>query len=387
MSRPGPTLPDSASVVIVGGGVVGTSAAFHLAEAGVDVVLIERGQLGSGSTSKAAGGVRTQFSDALNVEMAKRSLAAFRDFGRRPGWEIELKQVGYLFALARESDVEEFERSVALQRRYGLDSRMLTVGELLALCPLLAGDDLLAGAYSPGDGHATPEGVVQGYAFAARSHGAHIRVGCEVVAIETRGGEVTGVATGHGRIRTDTVICAAGPWSRSCGAMVGVDLPVTPLRRQILFTDAIDGLPADLPMTIDFESSFYFHREGPGLLMGMSDPDESPGFSVETTDDWIPGLMEVVRRRAPRIADAGIRGGWAGLYEMTPDHNAIIGEATGVSRFLYATGFSGHGFLQGPAVGEILRDMVLRRPTFVDISPLSVERFGAAELRPEYNIV
>ena len=374
-------------MVIVGGGVVGASAAFHLAEAGVDVVLIERAQLGSGSTSKAAGGVRTQFSDDLNIEIAKRSLAAFRDFGRRPGWEIELKQVGYLFALSRESDVDEFERSVAVQNRYGLDSRMLTVDEVRTLCPLLAGDDLLAGAFSPGDGHATPEGVVQGYAVAARAHGAHIRVGCEVRAIEMSGGEVTGVVTDHGRIRTGVVICAAGPWSRSCGAMAGVDLPVTPLRRQILFTGAIDGLPADLPMTIDFSSSFYFHREGPGLLMGMSDPDESPGFSVETTDDWIPGLMEVVRRRAPRIADVGIRGGWAGLYEMTPDHNAIIGEAPGVSRFLYATGFSGHGFLQGPAVGEILRDMVLRRPTFVDISPLSVERFGAAALRPEYNIV
>jgi len=183
------------------------------------------------------------------------------------------------------------------------------------------------------------------------------------------------------------VICAAGAWSRACGAMVGVELPVTPVRRQILFTEAIDGLPADLPMTIDFETSFYFHREGPGLLMGMSDPGETPGFGVETSDEWIPGLMDVVRRRAPRIADVGIRGGWAGLYEMTPDHNAIIGEAAGVSRFLYATGFSGHGFLQGPAVGEILRDMVLRRPTFVDVSPLSVERFDAAALRPEYNIV
>jgi sarcosine oxidase subunit beta len=169
--------------------------------------------------------------------------------------------------------------------------------------------------------------------------------------------------------------------------MVGVALPVIPLRRQILFTEAIEGLPAELPMTIDFESSFYFHREGPGLLMGMSDPVQAPGFNVETSEDWIPGLMEVVRRRAPRIANAGIKGGWAGLYEMTPDHNAIIGEAAGVSRFLYATGFSGHGFLQGPAVGEILRDMILGRPTFVDIAPLGVERFDAAALRPEYNIV
>jgi len=380
-------LPKSASVVIVGGGVIGTSAAFHLAEAGADVVLIERAALGSGSTSKAAGGVRTQFSDVLNIEIAKRSLDAFRDFGRRPGWEIDLKQVGYLFVLARPSDVEEFARSVALQNQLGLDSRILTAGETRTLCPLLAGDDVLAGVFSPRDGHAAPEGVVQGYAFAARARGAHIRVGCEVLEVRTERGQITDVLTSDGVVRTPTVICAAGAWSRACGAMVGVELPVTPVRRQILFTEAIDGLPADLPMTIDFETSFYFHREGPGLLMGMSDPGEAPGFGVETSDEWIPGLMDVVRRRAPRIADVGIRGGWAGLYEMTPDHNAIIGEAAGVSRFLYATGFSGHGFLQGPAVGEILRDMVLRRPTFVDVSPLSVERFDAAALRPEYNIV
>ena len=322
-------LPKSASVVIVGGGVIGTSAAFHLAEAGADVVLIERAALGSGSTSKAAGGVRTQFSDVLNIEIAKRSLDAFRDFGRRPGWEIDLKQVGYLFALTRPSDVEEFARSVALQNQLGLDSRILTAGETRALCPLLEGDDVLAGAFSPGDGHATPEGVVQGYAFAARSHGAHIRVGCEVLAVRTERGQITDVLTSDGVVRTPTVICAAGAWSRACGAMVGVELPVTPVRRQILFTEAIDGLPADLPMTIDFETSFYFHREGPGLLMGMSDPVQKPGFSVETSDEWIPGLMDVVRRRAPRIADVGIRGGWAGLYEMTPDHNAIIGEAAG----------------------------------------------------------
>jgi sarcosine oxidase subunit beta len=374
-------------VVIVGGGVIGCSAAFHLAEAGAGVVLLERGQLGSGSTSRAAGGVRTQFSDALNVEIARRSLDAFRDFGRRPGWEIDLKQVGYLFVLSRQADLEAFERSVALQRSYGLPTEVVSAEEVRELCPLVAGEDILAGAFSPDDGYATPEGVVQGYAVAARSLGAHIRVGCEVVGIEVQGGSVRAVMTGEGRVSTGCVVCAAGAWSRSCGAMAGVELPVSPLRRQILFTEAIDGLPPDLPMTIDFESSFYFHREGPGLLMGMAHVDEETGFQLETSDDWIPDLMAVVRRRAPRIAEVGIRGGWAGLYEMTPDHNAIIGEAAGVSRFLYATGFSGHGFLQGPAVGEILRDLVLRRPTFVDVAPLSVERFDAAALRPEYNIV
>jgi sarcosine oxidase, subunit beta len=387
MQRRDSRLPESAAVVIIGGGVIGTSAAFHLAEAGRDVVLIERAQLASGSTSRAAGGVRTQFSDVLNIEIAKRSMAAFRDFGRRPGWEIDLKQVGYLFVLNRHEDVAAFEASVALQNECGLDSRIVSADEARALCPLLGGDDILAGAFSPGDGHATPEGVVQGYASGARAHGAHIRTSCEVLDVTVSGGEIAEVVTSDGSIATNVVICAAGPWSRGGGQMAGIALPVTPLRRQILFTEAIDGLPADLPMTIDFDSSFYFHREGPGLLIGMSDAREQPGFSVETTDDWIPELMDVVRRRAPRIAEVGIRGGWAGLYEMTPDHNAIIGEAAGVSRFLYATGFSGHGFLQGPAVGEILRDMVLRRPTFVDVGPLSVERFDAAALRPEYNIV
>ena len=386
MTRLAP-LPDSASVVVIGGGVIGTSAAFHLAEAGVDVVLLERAQLGSGSTCRAAGGVRAQFSDALNIEIAQRSLRAFREFARRPGWEIDFKQVGYLFVLSEESDVAVFERNVQLQNDYGVPSRILSAAQARELCPLLAGDDILAAAFSPEDGHLTPEAVVQGYAFGACALGAHIRVGCEVLDISSSGGEITEVITTHGAIRTGTVVSAAGAWSRGCGEMVGVELPVTPLRRQVLFTEPIDGLAPQLPMTIDFASSFYFHREGPGVLLGMSDPEEQPGFVTETSDDWIPRLIEIASRRAPRIADAGIRGGWAGLYEMTPDHNAIIGEARGVSRFLYATGFSGHGFLQGPAVGEIVRDLVLERRPPIDVGPLSVERFDAAALRPEYNVV
>ncbi|MDQ6730850.1 MAG: FAD-binding oxidoreductase [Actinomycetota bacterium] len=366
---------------------MGTSAAFHLAEAGVDVVLLERGTLGGGSTSRAAGGVRAQFSDALNVQLAQRSLGAFRDFGRRPGWEIDLHSVGYLFVLSRSHDVAAFEASVALQNEYGVPSRMLSADHARRLCPLLAGEDILAAAFSPEDGYVAPEAVVAGYAFAARALGAELRTGCEVHGIEVHGGAITAVHTTAGAIRTGTVICAAGAWSAACGAMAGVALPVTPLRRQILFTEAMTGLPDRMPMTIDFASSMYFHREGPGLLVGMSDSAQTPGFSVQSTDDWIPGLLEVAARRAPRIAEAGIRGGWAGLYEMTPDHNAIIGEAPGVSRFLYATGFSGHGFLQGPAVGEILCDLVLEREPFVDVGPLAVERFGAGELRPEFHVV
>jgi sarcosine oxidase subunit beta len=382
-------LPRRASIVIVGGGAIGTSCAFHLAEAGLrDVVLVERAQLGSGSSGRAAGGVRAQFSDVLNIELAQRSLAAFADFGRRPGWEIDLHRVGYLFVLTREEDVAAFERGVALQGELGVPSRMVGPAEVRELCPLLRVDDVLAGAFSPADGHATPDAVVQGYAAGARAHGAHVETGCEVLEIVVSGGEIRAVVTTGGTIETSTVLCAAGAWSRACGELAGVDLPVTPLRRQILFTEPLPELPARLPMTIDFATSFYFHREGPGLLMGMSDPGERPGFDLTTSDDWIPALIAVAERRAPAIARAGVKGGWAGLYEMTPDHNALIGEAPHVGRFLYATGFSGHGFLQAPAVGEVVRDLVLERPPCVDVAPLSAERFAHPHLlRPELNVV
>jgi sarcosine oxidase, subunit beta len=380
-------VPNSASVVIVGGGVIGCSCAFHLAEAGVsDVVLVERDQLASGSTSKAAGGVRAQFSDSLNIQLGLRSLGAFTEFGERPGGEIDFSQVGYLFVLTREEDVSVFEASVALQQELGVPSRMIGPAEVKRLSPLVNVDDVIAGAFSPSDGHATPEAVVHGYAAGARKHGVAIETSCEVVDIVVEDGRIVAVVTARGVIETSVVICAAGAWSRECANLAGVDLPVTPVRRQVLVTEPIQDLSRSTPMTIDFATGFYFHREGQGVLMGMPGDDE-PGFSLETTDDWISGLIEVAERRAPSLASVGIQSGWAGLYEMSPDHNALIGESSDISRFLYATGFSGHGFLQAPAVGEVVRDLVRGRRPFVDIAPLSVERFALETARPEYNII
>lgn len=375
--------------MIAGGGVIGTSCAFHLAEAGVEgVVLVERGQLGSGSSGRAAGGIRAQFSDVINVALAKRSLAAFEDFGRRPGAEIDLHRVGYLFVLTRQPDLEVFERGVERQRRLGVPSEMVTPGRVQELCPLLSVGDVLAGAFSPSDGYATPDSVVQGYAAGARATGATLATDAEILNIVVEDGKIQAVVTSAGTIETGAVICATGAWSRALGALAGVDLPVTPLRRQILFTDALADLPERLPMTIDFATSFYFHREGPGVLMGMAAPGERPGFDAQDSDEWIPALLEVAQRRAPALARVGIKGSWAGYYEMTPDHNALIGEATDVSRFLYATGFSGHGFLQAPAVGEVVRDRFLAREPVVDVTPLSAERFGRPDaLRPEFNVV
>ncbi|MFF7937428.1 FAD-dependent oxidoreductase [Streptomyces sp. NPDC007940] len=378
----------TAEVVVIGGGVIGTSIARHLARAGVpDVVLVERDELASGSTSKAAGGVRAQFSDELNIRLGARSLEALSRFEEETGHDIGLHRVGYLFLLSTPEEVTSFEASVRLQNSLGVPSRMIDPAEAQRLSPLITTDGLLAAAFSPEDGHCTPESVVHGYAADARRHGATILRHTEVTGIERHGDDITAVTTTKGRIATGTVICAAGAWSRAVGAMAGVDLPVEPLRRQIAVTEPVEGLPPDLPMTIDFTSSLYFHGEGPGLLLGMSDPDERPGFDTTTHDRWIPRLADAMQHRAPALLDLRRTGGWAGLYELTPDHNALIGEATSVSRLLYATGFSGHGFLQGPAVGEVVRDLYLGRVPFVDISPLSAGRFAADAPRPEANRV
>ncbi len=385
---PAADFPARASVVVIGGGVVGLSTAYHLARAGVrDVLLLERDQLGSGSTCRAAGGVRAQFSDAVNIELGLRSLEVFERFRDEFDHEIDLHQVGYLFLLDDPADVAAFERNVALQNDLGVGSRMIEVAEAKRLSPMIRTDGLLAATYSPRDGHCTPESVVLGYAGAARRAGARLVTGCEVTGIVTQDGTIGAVETSSGTVVTDTVVCAAGAWSGRVGALAGVELPVEPLRRQIVTTGPVPGLDPATPFTIDFSTSLYFHTEGRGLLVGMSDPDQEPGFHLGRSEEWLPRLGAAVERRAPALADAGISGGWAGLYEMTPDHNALIGEAAHVSRFLYATGFSGHGFLMGPAVGEVMRDLCLGRTPPVDVSALDVGRFAGRRARPELNIV
>ncbi len=368
--------------------MIGLSTAYHLAAAGVpDVVLVEQAAFGSGSTCKAAGGVRAQFSDGVNIELGRRSLEAFARFGQELDQEIDLHRVGYLFLLDRPDHVAAFEQNVALQNELGVPSRMIDVAEATRLSPLIATDGLLAAAWSPNDGHCTPESVVLGYAGAARRCGARLVRDCRVTGIVTEDGTITAVQTDRGAIRTTVVICAAGAWSRQVGDLAGVSLPVEPLRRQVLTTEPMAGLDPHTPFTIDFSTSFYFHREGGGLLLGMSDPDEQPGFKLGRSDDWLPRLGAAIEHRAPKVAEVGIASGWAGLYEMTPDHNGLVGEAADVSRFLYATGFSGHGFLMGPAIGEVMRDLYLGNRPVVDVSGLDARRFADSGTRPELNIV
>ncbi|MFG2583364.1 NAD(P)/FAD-dependent oxidoreductase [Streptomyces malaysiensis] len=384
-----PTVPASADVVIIGGGVMGASIAFHLAEAGVtNIVVVERGDLGRGSSGKPIGGVRAQFSDPLNIELGSRSLRAFEEFPHRPGADIRLDTVGYLFLLDSERQVSDFAAGVGLQNSLDVPSRMIGPEHAQRLCPYLSTDGLVAAAYSPADGHARPGLVVQGYAAAAARAGVTIATRTAVRGMDTAGDRVVGVHTSHGRIACSAVICAAGAWSARIGDMVGVHLPVRPVKRQLAFTAPLAPPAPRIPFTIDFSSTAYFHNSDDGLLLGLSDPGQAEGFDTTWTPEWLELFRTVARHRAPALADMETAGGWAGLYEVTPDHNALIGRSGELPNFLYAAGFSGHGFLQAPAVGEVVRDLYLEREPFTDVSPLSADRFHrGAEIRPEAHVV
>jgi sarcosine oxidase, subunit beta len=320
--------------------------------------------LASGSTSKSAGGIRAQFADELNIRIALRSLEEFEAMAD----EIGLRQDGYLFLLDNEDDLQGFRDAVALQQSFGVPSSVLTPAEAAAIVPQLVVDDLVAATYCPRDGHATPEAVVQWY---ARESGARVLQSCTVTGIAVRDAVVHGVETTRGTIATGCVVCCAGAWSAEVAALAGVSLPVEGLPRWMWFTPQDGGLPERVPLTIDFSSGFYFHREGPGLAFGGRTED----------------VAEEALRRLPVLGDLPVQSSWWGYYDVSPDWNALVGEAPDVSRFLYATGFSGHGFQQAPAVGEHIAELVVGRAPTLDLSPFSATRFAEGTARPEHFVV
>ncbi|HZO33918.1 MAG TPA: FAD-binding oxidoreductase [Gaiellaceae bacterium] len=362
---------ESAEVVIVGGGALGSSVAWHLAELGItDVVLLERDTLGSGSTSKSAGGFRMQFGDELNVRIAQRSLAELVAMGD----EIELHQWGYLFLLDRDDDVAAFRGALAMQQSLGVPARELTPSEALDIVPQLDLDGVLAATYCALDGYCSPENVVQWYARGAAAHGVRIKQGCALEAVRVRNGRIESVETSAGSIATGTVVCTAGAWSAEVGGLAGVALPVEGMPRHLWYTPDDGGLPRELPLTIDFSTSFYFHREGQGLVFGGREP----------------GLEEVAEhaaRRLPVLTELPIQSSWWGYYEDSPDHNALVGESDRVSRFLYATGFSGHGFQQAPAAGEHVAELVAGGAPTLDLSALDAGRFARGTPRRETVVI
>ena len=373
----------TAEVVIVGGGCMGASVAYHLARLGItDVVLLEREKmLGTGSTGRNAGGVRHQFSNEANIRLSLESIGLMERFADEVGHPIDFHQDGYLFLLSSEASLETFQRNVTLQRGLGVDVEWLDAREAAALAPGLSADGVLAATFCRRDGIADPNGVTMGFAKTAQSLGVSIERDVEVTGITVAADRVSAIETTRGTIETRTVVNAAGPHARLIGRMAGADVPVDPIRRHIFIAAKGSGqnamhVPSSHIMVIDFETTFYFHREGAGLLFGMGDRQETPTFDTTVQWDFLPQVIEVAVTRLPALADASISHAWAGLYEMSPDGNPIVGAAEGVQGLFLINGFSGHGFQHSPAAGRILADVITSRDPHLDLTPFAHRRFS-----------
>lgn len=388
--HPGETmLPDHAEVVIVGGGVMGASAAFHLARRGVNVVLLEREFFfGQGSTGRCAGGIRHQFSTDINIELSIKSIAMLQRFQADTGQAIDLKLNGYLFLLSTPEQMERFRQNVARQHVHGIFSEIWSTDQIAARVPLLNLDGIIGGTYYSGDGIADPSGVVNGYIAAARASGVVALNNVEVTGITVNGGAIAAVQTSQGTIRTPTLVNAAGPWSAQIAGLAGIDLPVRPERQQILVTTPMPEIPADFPFIIDFQQRLYFHREGAGLLTGMSMIGQPATFAQNVDPDWTDQHMDCAMARLPVLETAGRLTEWAGLYEVTPDAHPIIGPLAEVRGFYVVSGFSGHGFMHGPIAGLLVSEQIVDGAAHtLDISSLRTERFVQGQLIEEFNVV
>ncbi|MCA1646316.1 MAG: FAD-binding oxidoreductase [Chloroflexi bacterium] len=384
-------LPRYASVVIVGGGVMGVSTAYHLAARGqTDVLLLERSELlGQGATGKCAGGIRHQFGTEINIRLSLESIQMLERFEVEPGHPIGLHQCGYLFLLTRPADVAAFARNVGLQRQLGVPTEWLTPEDICRRLPLLRTEDVLAGTFFGRDGLCDPSSVVAGYAAGARHLGAWLRTGIGVTGVRLLGERVVAVITTGGEVQTDCFINAAGPFAADIGTMLGLQLPITPLRRQMLVTTPLPEVPADFPFVIDFASGLYFHREGPGILTGMGNPNEGPSTDERVDLEWEAYQLGMAVRRMPLLERAGLAHHWAGLYEMTPDAHPLIGRLEPLSNAYVVAGFSGHGFMHGPVAGKLLAEIILdgQTQTLADTTALSPGRFGTAAAVREYNVI
>ena len=383
-------LPKSADVVIVGGGVMGASTAYHLARKGSrNVVLLERNPLfGQEATGKCAGGIRYQFATEINIRLSLLSLPMLDRFEEELGQAIDLRTCGYLFLLTREEDVKAFQANVVLQHRLGVMTEWLTADEVRRRLPLMRLDDLLAATWYPRDGLADPNGVVQGYVAGARRLGAKCLSDVEVIGIQMDKGQVRSVRTKLGDIATPVVVNAAGPWAAQIGVMAGIEIPVVPVRRQVAVTTPIRDLPSDFPFVIDFARNLYFHREGPAILTGMSNLNELPSFDQRVDPEWELIHFDAAMARMPLLENVGISTRWAGLYEVSPDAHPILGKAEEAERFYCITGFSGHGFMHAPGCGLLLAEEILDgKAHTLDISSLDLHRFREGRQIVEYNVV
>jgi sarcosine oxidase, subunit beta len=379
----------TAEVIIVGGGIVGSSIAWHLTQAGCrSVLVIEREtHQGKGSTGKSMGGVRAQFSTPVNIQMSLYSIPFYAAFEERLGYPCGYRAQGYLFCATADKHMTylraNYERQVAMGLK---DVRLISAGEIRERYPQLRCDDIIGGTFCPSDGFVDPYSAMMGFITAGCEQGAELWKHTEVNAIERDGRGVCGVQTTRGPVATRNVVNAAGPWAASVAQMAGIDLPVEPLRRMLVPTEPFDQFPHDAPMIIDMSTGFHFRPEGRGFLLAWNDPEETPGFKTEFDPNFVEKILTHAADRVPCFDNLAVnpKRAWAGLYEMTPDHHPILGPAPEVPGLFFANGFSGHGVMHAPATGKILSDLILTgHCELVDTALLDLQRFGEDRLIEE----
>ncbi len=379
----------SADVVIIGGGIVGSSIAYQLTKAGCrNVVVLEReSHQGKGSTGKSMGGVRAQFSTTVNIQMSLYSIPFFNTFEETMGYPSGYRAQGYLFVATSDTHMQYLRANYERQVAAGLKTvSLLKTEDIMRLVPQLRSDDIIGGSFCSTDGFVDPYSVMTGFMLRAIDGGAQLVRDANVTGIDLDANGVAAVRTTQGSVTTRTVGNAAGAGSARGAKMVGLDLPVEPLRRMLIPTEPFDKIAHSAPMVIDMPTGFHFRPEGLGLLMAWADPEEKPGFNTNFDRAFVEKVLTRGVTRVPVLEEVEVNPSraWAGLYEMTPDHHPILGPVPGISGFFLANGFSGHGVMHSPATGKVLADLILKGTSdLIDASLLSFERFAQGRLIEE----
>jgi sarcosine oxidase subunit beta len=377
-------------VVIIGGGIVGSSIAWHLTQAGCkNVLVVERESAqGKGSTGKSMGGVRAQFSTSVNIQMSLYSIPFYARFEEVLGHPSGYRDQGYLFVATRESHLAYLRSNFERQTALGLKAvKLLPAHEIARMLPELRSDDILGGSFCSTDGFVDPYSAMTGFMARATDQGATLWKKTEVTAITRDAKGISGIDTTRGHVATRAVVNAAGAWAAQAAKLAGLELPVEPLRRMLVPSEPFDQFPHSSPMVIDMSNGFHFRPEGRGFLMAWNDPEETPGYKMDFEPSFIEKILTLAANRVPVFENLAVnpKRAWAGLYEMTPDHHCILGPVPGMSGFFLANGFSGHGVMHAPATGKILSDLILHGRTTVvdDASILAFDRFAKGSLLHE----